>query len=106
MAAGTISQAVDPTGGTLAVLTGKITATTSTCLPVDGNGDLPTFTGSISGGTVVGLTVTAADGSGALGTINGTSGLDGKSINAGNYTFTALGGGNVCDAGTVAVALP
>jgi hypothetical protein len=106
MATGMISQSVDPTGGTLAVLTGKITATTSACLPADGNGDLPTFTGSISGGTVVGLTVSAADGSGALGNINGTSGLDGKSINAGNYTFTSLGGGSVCDTGTAAVTLP
>jgi len=105
-ATGMISQAVDPTGGTLAVLTGSITATTSPCLPMDGNGDLPTFTGSISGGTVVGLTLAAADGTGTLGTINGTSSLDGKSINTGNYSFTSLGGGSVCDAGSATVTLP
>lgn len=105
-AAGMITQAVDPTGGTLAVLTGGITSTTSACLPADGGGQLPTFSGAISGGTVVSLTLSAADGAGALGNISGTGGLDGKSVRAGNYSFTSLGGGSVCDAGTVVITLP
>ena len=105
-AAGTIAQAVDPTGGTLAVLTGSITSTTSACLPADGGGQLPTLSGAISGGTVVGLTVAAADGSGGLGNISGLSALDGKSINSGTYAFTSSGGGTVCDAGTVVITLP
>ena len=106
MAAGMISQGANPTGGTSAVLTGSFISTTSLCLPVDGNGDLPILTGTISGGTVVGLTATAVDGTGSLGTIRGISRVDAKSIGAGNYTFTSLGGGTVCDAGTGATTLP
>jgi hypothetical protein len=102
-ASGMISQTVDPTGGTFAVLTGKITATTSTCLPADPNGNLPTFMGAISGGTVVGLSVLS---NGSLGAINGTSALDGKSIGSAVYTLTAPGGGSVCDTGSVAITLP
>jgi len=105
-ASGMIAQAPDPTGGTSAVLAGSLTAATSPCLPADGGGQLPTLTGTISGGTVVGLSVLAADGSGSLGNINGISGLDGKSIGSGNYSFTALGGGSICDAGTVTITLP
>lgn len=54
----------------------------------------------------MGLTATAADGTGSLGTIRGISRVDAKSIGAGNYTFTSLGGGTVCDAGTGATTLP
>lgn len=106
MAAGMISQGANPTGGTSAVLTGSFISTTSLCLPADGNGDLPILTGTISGGTVVGLTASAVDGTGSLGTISGISSVDAKSIGAGNYTFTSLGGGTVCDAGTGAITLP
>ncbi len=105
-AAGMISQGANPTGGTSAVLTGSFTSATSLCLPADGNGDLPIFTGTISGGTVVGLMATAADGKGSLGTVSGTSSVDAKLIGGGNYTFTSLGGGTVCDAGAVAITLP
>ena len=102
--AGTIAQAVDPTGGTQAVLTGTVMSTTSTCLLV--NGQLPTVAGTIGGGTVVGLSMAAGDGSGSLGTIGGTTSLDGKTIAVGNYTFTTVGGGTACDAGAGTITLP
>ena len=103
--AGMIAQGVDPTGGTQAVLTGTVTATTSACLPVASNGKLPTLAGTIGGGTVVELSVLSGDPLvGSLGNLGGTSSLDGKSIAVGNYTFSASG--TTCDAGAGTITLP
>ncbi len=100
--AGTLTQQLKPNGGTLALVTGPLSSTDSTCV-VSPTAQPITLNGTITG-TEIAFTVD--DPNGNLGNFSGTVSLDGKTITVPDYVFHAFPNDTtVCDAGNGMVAL-
>jgi hypothetical protein len=102
---GTLTQQSKPNGGTLALVTGPLTSTDSTCL-VSPTGLQLTLNGTISG-TEIAFSIDDPS-AGSLGTFSGTASLDGKTISVADYSFVVPGSSPpvICDAGNGTVTLP
>jgi hypothetical protein len=101
---GTLTQQPKPNGGTLALITGPLTSTDSTCL-VSPSGLPITLTGSITG-TEIAFTAADPQNSG-LGTFSGTVSPDAKTITVVDYKFGNVSANPpvICDSGNGTVTL-
>jgi hypothetical protein len=100
---GTLTQQPKPNGGSLAVITGPLTSTDTTCL-VSPSGLPITLTGSITGTEVA---FSLDDPNRNFGTFSGTVSLDGKTVNVTSYTFQdpTVNPPIICDTGSGTVTL-